>query len=153
MMRKAFTLVELLIVIAMIAVLMGAATSVVVKAQKRAKITRAETDIREMTNAILAYENWASRHSFDGISKGETDASESSLSFILGGETVNGHKVPVLYNAAVSKDGSIRDPWGTPYRVKIEDAGSIRIEDDVIENMTTVINIPNMYRLSGEERR
>lgn len=153
-MRKAFTLVELLIVIAMIAILMGAATSVVVKAQKRSKITRAETDIREMTNAILAYENWDKNHSLSSEASGsEQVATESSLSFILGGETVNGHKIPVLYNAAVSSDGTIRDPWGTPYKFKIEKTGNINIRDSVIQSMGTVINIPNMYRLSGEERK
>lgn len=154
MMRKAFTLVELLVVVAMIAILMGAASSVVAKAQKRARIARAEADVREMTNAILAYENWDKKHSLSSMASGsEQEATDSSLSFILGGKTANGNKIPVLYNAAVSSDGSIRDPWGTPYRFKIEKAGGIEVKDSVIKSMTTVINIPNMYRLSEEERR
>ena len=153
-MRKAFTLVELLIVIAMIAILMGAASSVVAKSQKRARIARAEADVREMTNAILAYENWADGHSLASEAKGsEMDATDSNLAFILGEKTVNGKKIPVLYNAAISSDGSIRDPWGTTYRFKIEKAGNIKINDSVIQSMTTTINIPNMYRLSEEERK
>lgn len=57
-MKKGFTLIELLVVIGMIAVLTGAASSAVMKARKRSQIARAETETREMTNAILAYENW-----------------------------------------------------------------------------------------------
>ena len=61
-MKKGFTLVELLVVIGMIAVLTGAASSAVMKARTRSQIARAETEVREMTNAILAYENWDDDH-------------------------------------------------------------------------------------------
>ena len=57
-MKRGFTLIELLVVIGMIAILTGAASSSVMKARKRSQIARAETEVREMTNAILAYENW-----------------------------------------------------------------------------------------------
>ena len=57
-MKKGFTLIELLVVIGMIAVLTGAASSAVMKARKRSQIARAEAETQEMTNAILAYENY-----------------------------------------------------------------------------------------------
>ena len=62
-MKKGFTLIELLVVIGMIAVLTGAVSSSVMKARKRAQIARAEAETQEMTNAILAYENYDDDHS------------------------------------------------------------------------------------------
>ena len=56
-MKSGFTLMELLVVIGMIAILTGAASSSVMKARKRSQIARAEAEVREITNAILAYEN------------------------------------------------------------------------------------------------
>ena len=55
-MKKAFTLVELIVVIAIIAILMAAIGTSVRKAQLRSRIARAETEANEMTNAIRAYE-------------------------------------------------------------------------------------------------
>ena len=58
-MRRGFTLIELLVVIGMIAVLTGAVGSSMSQARRRAQIARATQDAKEMTNAILAFENYA----------------------------------------------------------------------------------------------
>ena len=54
-MLRGFTLIELLVVIAMIAILMGAIGSSMNQARKRAMISKATQDVKEMTNAILAF--------------------------------------------------------------------------------------------------
>ena len=53
-----FTLVELLVVIAMLMLLAGAVTSSVASAQRRAKIAQATAEAQEMTNAIRAFEHF-----------------------------------------------------------------------------------------------
>ena len=153
-MKKGFTLIELLVVIGMIAVLTGAASSAVMKARKRSQIARAETETREMTNAILAYENWDDDHSLkDYVTSGSwKDATEDAMQFILGGVQNRQGKVPVLYNAAII-GGSLKDPWGTPYQYMIVNAGdaSQSSADKVGSSLSTYMFLPNLWRLKPDE--
>jgi len=149
-MRKGFTLIELLVVIAMIAILTGAASSAVMKARTRSQIARATTEVREMTNAILAYENYDKDHSLASMatSKAWTPASEGALKFILGGEAP---RVPVLYNGAVTR-GHVLDPWGMPYEFMVANAGDASdSKDDVGKSLSTFMYLPNLNRLKPEE--
>ena len=154
-MRKGFTLIELLVVIGMIAILTGAASSTVMQARKRSQIARAETEVREMTNAILAYENWDDDHSLKSVASrfsSWTDAKEGNLDFILGGARNKQGNVPVLYNAAVV-GGAIRDPWQTPYQVMVKDSGDAAetSADQVGKGLSTFMYLPNLNRLKGDE--
>ncbi len=150
-MRRGFTLIELLVVIAMIAILMGAIGSSMNQARKRAMISKATQDEKEMTNAILAFENYAKGRSLANYARGSwRDTTESSMSMILGGETSDsGEQVPVLYNAQI-RNGQILDPWGTPYQYMIKQAGNITPPSD--SGFQTAPSLPNFYRLTDEER-
>ena len=92
-----FTLVELLVVIAMLMLLAGAVTSSVAKAQRRAKIAQATAEAQEMTNAIRAFEHfWGEQDLQSKMPKmNDTEATESAMSFILGGDPgPDGEKLP-----------------------------------------------------------
>ena len=54
-MRRAFTLIELLIVVAIIAILAAIAVPNFLEAQTRAKVSRAKSDLRTITTALEAY--------------------------------------------------------------------------------------------------
>ena len=145
-MKKGFTLIELLVVIGMIAILTGAASSSVMKARKRSQIARAETEVREMTNAILAYENYAERHELP--ESGWTKADSGNLKFILGdAKDGNGNPVPVLYNASVAGNGMLLDPWGKQYEFMIVKAGeAVKDRDEVGKGtLETFLYVPNRY--------
>ena len=152
MMKRGFTLIELLVVMAMLAVLIGSVGSGVGQARKRALISKATQDVREITNAILAYENFAPGRSLKSVASDSwRDADEGSISFILGkGTTESGAQLPVLYNAQIRK-GAICDPWGTPYQFKIKPAGTISSQDRT--TFATAPSLPNFYRLLDEERQ
>ena len=153
-MKKGFTLIELLVVIGMIAVLMGATSSAVMRARKRSQIARAETEVREMTNAILAYENWDDNHTLKNYqtSKSWKEATEDALQFILGGVQNKQGNVPVLYNAAVV-GGNLRDPWGTTYQYMIADSGDAESsQDQVGRSLSTYMYLPNLWRLKSDEQ-
>ena len=151
--RKGFTLLELLVVVGMIAVLVGAIGSSVNQARRRAMITKATQDVKEMTNAILAFENIAVGRSLENYASGGWQtATESSMRMILGGETTeSGEKAPILYNAQIV-NGAIRDPWGQPYEVFIKKVNEGGRTDDNQDFVTAPI-LPNFYRLTDEERQ
>jgi len=153
---EGFTLVELLVVIGMIVLLAGAVSSGVMNAQKRAKISRASAECREITNAILAYENYDKDHTLQSHVMKDADAGRSTLAFILGesGTTESGEKIPVLYNAAMVAN-KIVDPWGVPYKVTIQAASGMEDADQVdtaARDMTTTLYLPNHARLNAGER-
>lgn len=151
-MKKAFTLIELLVVIAMLAILIGAVGSGVNQARRRAMISKATQDAKEITNAILAFENYAKGHTLEKyVTGGWKETTEGALSMVLGGESGdNNVEVPVLYNAQIVS-GAVRDPWGTPYQFMIK-----RATGDTSRKKTqfyTAPNLPNFYRLTDEERQ
>lgn len=148
-MRRGFTLVELLVVIGMIAVIGGAMVSSVSKAQLRAKISKANVDVGEITKAILAYANYTDDGSLSEVEMDNQPAQEEKLKFILGKETGrDGTTVPVLYNGAIT-GGYINDPWGHPYRITIK-KGDI-VSPVNMPGLELRLFYPNWHRLSGGE--
>ncbi len=142
--KKGFTMVELMVVMAMLMLLIGAVSSSVASASRRAKISKATTTVQEMTNAILAYEN--AGHPLSSHSMQQwTVADESSMGFILGTESED---VPVLFNAAI-RNGKILDPWGKPYYVMIR-KGNIKqeLKERKVENPTSFF--PNLNRITAD---
>lgn len=152
-MKRAFTLIELLVVIGMLTVLIGAVGSSVNQARRRAMISKATQDVKEMTNAILAFENIAVNRSLEKYATGGwKPASEGSLKMILGGEqTASGEPAPVLYNAQI-RGGQILDPWGKPYEFIIKKIPESGPQSDRQKFLAAPI-LPNFYRLTDEERQ
>ena len=149
MMKKGFTLIELLVVIAMIALLASSVTISVSNAQKRARISKADAEAHEITNAILAFENYSKDVSLAKYTMEEQEANVSTLGFILGEATGRNGKIPILYNAAADSSGKIRDPWGTPYKVtvrKVEDVTMAGADDMQLKPF-----VPNWHQLTAGE--
>ncbi len=152
--RRGFTLVELIVVIGMLMLLAGAVTTSVAGASRRAKIQQATAEAQEMTKAILAYENYGRDYSLDAHLMERTEASESTLGFILGKENLqNGQrgKIPVLFNAASTRSGKILDPWGRPYYVTVR-RGTVDTEQDSTDgSVTSYVAFPNYNRRPADE--
>lgn len=145
-MRKAFTLVELLVVVGMIAVLSGTVGASVNSARKRALLSRARAEAQEITNAILSYANYTEDGTLAEVTMDNVDASKDSLSFLLGGKTKRNSQVPVLYNAAVTKgSGAFLDPWGKPYRVTVKKGD--KVSPPGIPSMNLRLFYPNWHRI------
>ena len=145
---KGFTLVELLVVVAMLVLLMGAVGSGFAQARTRAQIAKATQDMKEMTNAILAFQNFKSLSTYTTSWK-STD--KSSLGMILGAETgENGETVPVLYNAQL-KGNDIVDPWGTPYKFMIKQTDGLGFLGGSTPFLRAA-NLPNFYRIPDDAK-
>lgn len=152
--RRAFTLVELLVVVGMIALLMGAFASSVSAAQNRARIQKATSDVKVITQAILSYENFGAGGNFELPTMKDRDADESSIGFLLGngGTSKAGDQIPVLLMASLQAGGKMLDPWGTPYTISItKGSGSVNLSAGS-SNMKAGYFLPNLYRVGPGER-
>ena len=156
--NSGFTIIELITVIAILLMLMGAITTSVTGARRRAKTNQAITEAQQLTDAILAYENFSrpGRPSpLENKATGESwkVATEGDMAFVLGNEknpTGQDGNVPVLFNGAVT-GGSIRDPWGHPYRYRIM-SSSVDAEDETAGSSgESAFAIPNINRIPADE--
>lgn len=151
-MRKGFTLVELLVVVGMIAALMGGASASFARARQQAKIAKATADVKEITNAILAYENYAGGSLESVASSANGDASKSTLGFITGDAPKSSSgDVPVLYNAQFT-NGKILDPWGKPYRVQIEEPRGSVLAVQPLGPLEMSVCLPNVMHVSSTNK-
>lgn len=150
--RGGFTLVELLVVVGMVAVLMGAMTTSVQAARHRARVQKATSDVKVISQAILAYENYDTDRELPSLNR--KPAGKDTLGFLLGDGTgpQSGGQMPVLLQAALSSGGQILDPWGHPYLVTIKpNITPIKITT-ATGALRTGYYLPNFYRLSEGER-
>lgn len=150
--KKGFTLIELLVVVAMIAVLLGALTTSVTSARKRARIQKATADVKVITQAILAYENWSHGGDYKlPTYQSPVDADASTLQFLLGKESADsGGQIPVMLMAQLQAGGKLLDPWGHPYKLTIRE-GSANVKWSS-GDIKTGYQLPNYYRLGAGER-
>ena len=155
-MKKGFTLVELLVVIAMLMMLMGSVTSALMNARRRSKIAKATAACQEMTNAILAYENYARDYTLESKATGDSwkEATKTDLAFILGEENIQqgqgSGKIPVLYNAEF-KGTTFLDPWGNPYWYRIKKGSGGQIRSESASTINTCVMYPNYNRRRAGE--
>lgn len=153
---RGFTLIELLVVLAMIMILAGAMTASVNAARRRARISKAQQEMKELTNAILAFEQYAPGRTLEGFETGGwKTCDEPSLTMVLGGLTgESGEPVPVLYAAALV-GGKMLDPWGRPYEFIIEKTATLGSGDGTAGSSAsykTAPQLPNFFRLQPAER-
>ena len=151
--KRGFTLMELMVVVAMIGIIMSAIVSSTAAAQERTRREKALSEVKTITQAILAYENVAKGGELPTMEN--RDADDNSLGFITGkgGESRYGGKVGSMLAAIYRMGGKMTDPWGTPYKITIRASGaSVRIES-ASGAMQTGYYFPNFYRLSEEERQ
>lgn len=154
-MKRGFTMVELLVVIAMIAIIAAAMATSVNAARRRALEARAQQEIREMTNAILAYEQYAPGRTLKKVANGGwKDCKEDAMGMIMGkGETDNGERLPVLYRGVIT-GGHLRDPWGTPYQYQIINTSDLAGGGEANGlSFGFAAALPNYNRLTKEERQ
>ncbi len=152
--RKGFTLVELLVVVGMLAVLLAALTTSVAAARHRTRVQKATSDVKVISQAILAYENYnKSGDDYKLPTLTRAVANNKSLSFLLGtGTTEGGDKLPVLLQAALTSTGQINDPWGHPYYVTIRSTTLTLKVKTASNRLEAGYSLPNIYRLSEDER-
>lgn len=153
--KNGFTLVELMVVVAMIAILMSAFGLSVTSARERARVQKATADVKVVSQAILAYENYEQGDdNFELPTLNDQDADAGSLGFLIGegGNAESGGRIPVLLMASLTGGQKLRDPWGTPYKIKIQEKTVTPRFKTATGSMQTGYYLPNFYRLTEDER-
>lgn len=151
--RGGFTLIELLVVLAMIATIVAAISVSVAGAQERARIEKATVEVKSISQAILAYENYSKQGlPILGSARQGAVCNASNLGFLLGknATTRSGDKIPVLLEAALTSGGAMMDPWGHPYTIVIAKG---KVYSQGVNQIRTGFSLPNIHRLSEEERK
>ena len=124
-----FTLVELMTVIAIMALLSALVLGLAGNAQKTAARKRAASEVEQLSSFVTDYQ----------MEYGRVPSDTKALSNALA--------------EAKHSLTNMTDPWGTPYKVSIKQgAAQIRIES-ASGSMQTGFFFPNFYRLSEEERK
>lgn len=154
--KKAFTMIEMMVVLGLIAIIIGTLSVSVGAAQERARVHKATSEVKIISQAILGYENYSRGGEYRlQPTSGDVDADAANLSFLIGkgGASDSGAKIPVLLQAALDGGGVMRDPWGTPYKFVIKDGGASVKFESASGTLKTGYMLPNFFRLSEEERR
>jgi prepilin-type N-terminal cleavage/methylation domain-containing protein len=135
---NAFTLVEMLVVIGMLAILMGSAFSGIGQARNMARVARANAEVRQLISAWLSYE--AAYDDWPSVVSGQSlDATESNLKELLGQNDGQ-----VVYLNAQMVNGAFRDPWGTPYKFHlVKETG----KEPETEDFGATVTFPNRQRV------
>lgn len=154
--RQSFTLIELLTVIAIIAILAGLLFPAIQSSLKKADIAQAKTDIKSVETAIRAYYTEYGklpvRDSHQGVSDryygdgGDPDGFQYEIMDTLRAVSVTGHansgdvlnpRKIVFFEAPGRKgalgnsgtiQGSLLDPWGRVYRIKLNNNYDLGVE-------------------------
>jgi len=128
-MRKAFTLIELLIVIAIIGILMSLLFPAASSAIDAARKAQAKNDVTQIAAAVVAYEAEYGKLPGTGTSDQTTDVNSALVNTLVGqsGNTNNPRQIVFLEIQAAKKgksgtngSGNFVDPWGGSYKIVMD---------------------------------
>ncbi len=142
--RSAFTLLELMLAIAVIGILMSMLGAAAYSARQRAYVTLATAEAQEIAAAFKSY--YLAKHQWpDGFGGEGADLSKQNLGPLINGK--DGESVYLDISDFRFEDDLFLDPWGHPYRVATSEVKHPKISD-VIEG---AVSFPNHFRHYYEE--
>ena len=137
--RKGFTLVEILVVMAILAILASLMIVGMDASRKKARITKAHAESKQLIQAWKSY--WLVYGKWPASCEGQSDAQMDSttMKFLMGD---NPKKLPFFEpNEQVSLVG-FKDPWGNLYTVDFK--ASTKLTDT--ETYQTTVFLPQCRR-------
>ena len=146
--QRGFTLLEMLVVIGILGMLMALAYTGLSRAQRQARIAKANTEIRSLIGAWFAYEAANDDWPTDMITTGgePVEATEAVLKDLLGGKGNTEEERRRVYLDVQLIDGAFRDPWGNPYKLKI----TPREVTDIKDKFSAAVSFPNRNRPAAQ---
>lgn len=123
-----FTLIEMLVVLAILALLMGAVSTGIVRAKEQAYKTRARDTARQICQAWNLYlmdnHKFPAASSLDSVKDGYVTGTKSL-------ESLNGGKRYLEATEQEGDDDGLRDPWGSLFRFRLDEDYDGKIDNPV----------------------
>ena len=142
--RSAFTIVEVLTVVSIIAILLGMVGAASHTARQKAYRAQAETEVREIANACRAFwiasGSWKDGHPYWPGSSGEVD---KKLCDVLAGDNPAKAVFLQIDEARFDEEGKYCDPWGQPYEITFKPPTS---ENKITHHFKTSATFPMRNR-------
>ncbi|MBN1556509.1 MAG: type II secretion system protein [Lentisphaerae bacterium] len=113
--RRGFTLIEMLVVVAIIALLVGILLPAIGAARQYAKRQRARSEVRQIELAWKSFLN-----DYRELPSGITEMDNRALE-ILNGENSGANPRETRYMEFDAGATQFRDPWGEVYQVELDD--------------------------------
>jgi|MDTC01.1.fsa_nt_gb prepilin-type N-terminal cleavage/methylation domain-containing protein len=159
--HQAFTLIELLIVISIIAILASVSVPVTKNVMNSARKTSAQNDCIQIQNALKGFYNEYFHYPVSGSSEGpyKSDAEVMDVLMNVDGsaeaENLNRRRVTFYEASKITTDaklpgyntdtGTLNDPWGQPYEIYMD------ADDD--ESLTPPAIYGDRYGKSGRIKK
>ncbi len=144
-----FSLIEMMLVVAVIGILMGMLGAAAYSARQRAYTTLAQSEAQQIATAFKSY--WLAKDRWPaGFGSGWTKLTRGKLAILMGGDTDGTVylNVPPDRFEGDGDDAPFLDPWGHAYEVSIESIGST-IVSDTLEGAVTFPNFMRHYYEDG----
>ena len=113
--RSGFTLMELIVVIAIIGLLAGMLMTAFSKARTGAKKTRARADLDQIK---AAWENYVQE--YRTFPAGISEMGEEAIAILSGANQDENPEKIIFMDFRQDEAGSFRDPWGQVYHVALD---------------------------------
>jgi prepilin-type N-terminal cleavage/methylation domain-containing protein len=141
--KRAFTLVELLVVIVIGALILSILAGALSQAQRNAKRARAETELRELTKAWMQY--WMTYGTWPAGYGGQTkDMTYENLQPIVDVESDDNKRRIAFLSIKIGPGQEYLDPWKHVYRVKFNNPGDSVVEHEA--SLRVSVEFPNRNR-------
>ncbi len=131
--RNAFTLIEMLVVIAIIGILAAILTPALRSAFEKAKKSRAQTEVNAIKTSIQGFLNDYSKLPITGSHGGADQDYRDSKPIIriltANDTTINSRRIVYLETTTAATDGTFNDPWGVQYAIKLDNNYDGRIDN------------------------
>lgn len=153
---RGFTLVELLTVVAVIAILIGLVGTAAYSARRRAYRTTAQAEAQQLATALRSW--WIANRTWPSGFKQDGEYHEVTRAMLkpLMGQSANSHvayiNVPPDRFEPPDEDNDAAvfvDPWGGAYTVRIDEADEVEVEDATIYE--GAVSFANQNRYLYEE--
>lgn len=138
--RAGFTMIELLVVMAILGTLVATFAASTASARENARVVKATAESRTLSNSIRLYcmtmmdtneANGGNPIAELGLSDGLNDAGTSLTNLLTKPSASNGNTVYFEANDRAIRGGRLCDPWGNPYKIRVKRVNlSVKNEKD-----------------------
>ena len=144
--RSAFTIVELLTVVSIIAILMGMVGSAAYAARQASYRSQAQAEVREIANACRAY--WIASGSWNGGARWPGASGPIERDGAMYKALTGNNPAKTVFLALDSTQDVYCDPWGNPYIVTFDKTTEVSTKHHFSSSVTFPMR--NRYEYYGK---